>query len=49
MTTNHARPGTLAELRVVVIGHELAAGQGDGRGLGWVGLVAARTRTQPPP
>ncbi len=49
MTTNHARPGSPAELRVVVIGDELAAGQGDGRGLGWVGRVAARTRTEPPP
>ncbi|NMR20820.1 GDSL-type esterase/lipase family protein [Cellulomonas fimi] len=35
-------------LRLAVIGDELVAGAGDPRGLGWVGRVAARTRTTPP-
>lgn len=36
------------ELRICVVGDELVAGQGDGRGLGWVGRVTARTRTDRP-
>lgn len=32
------------DTRIVVVGDELAAGTGDGRALGWVGRVAARTR-----
>jgi len=35
--------------RIVVIGDELAVGAGDPKALGWVGRVAARTATQPPP
>ncbi len=49
MTTNHGGRAAINELRVCVIGDELVAGQGDGRGLGWVGRVAARTRTDPLP
>jgi acyl-CoA thioesterase-1 len=32
------------ELRICVVGDELAAGVGDAKGLGWTGRVAARTR-----
>jgi len=32
-----------SSLRVCVVGDELVAGQGDARGLGWVGRVAARS------
>lgn len=35
-------------IRVCVIGDELVAGVGDPRGVGWVGRVAARTRTPSP-
>ncbi|UJP41425.1 GDSL-type esterase/lipase family protein [Cellulomonas palmilytica] len=35
----------MGELRLVVIGDELVAGAGDPKSLGWVGRVAARTRT----
>ena len=35
--------------RIMVIGDELAAGAGDPKALGWVGRVAARTASQPPP
>lgn len=50
MSTNHGGRGAAgAELRLCVIGDELVAGQGDGRGLGWVGRVVARTKTDPPP
>ncbi|WP_019137760.1 GDSL-type esterase/lipase family protein [Cellulomonas massiliensis] len=35
----------MGELRLVVIGDELAAGTGDPKALGWVGRVAARTST----
>lgn len=35
-----------AELRICVVGDEIVAGQGDARALGWVGRVAARTRTE---
>jgi acyl-CoA thioesterase-1 len=40
--------GELA-LRLAVVGDELAAGAGDPKALGWVGRVAARTRTEIPP
>lgn len=36
------------EYRVCVVGDELVAGQGDPRGLGWVGRVVARTRAEKP-
>lgn len=35
--------------RICVVGDELVAGAGDPKGLGWVGRVAARTATDPPP
>lgn len=35
----------MGELRLVVMGDELAAGVGDPKALGWVGRVAARTHT----
>lgn len=35
----------MGELRLVVIGDELVTGAGDPKALGWVGRVAARTRT----
>jgi acyl-CoA thioesterase I len=38
-----------AATRICVIGDELVAGVGDPRALGWVGRVAARTTTNPPP
>jgi acyl-CoA thioesterase I len=34
--------------RVCVVGDELAAGVGDPRGMGWVGRVAGRTRSEEP-
>ena len=34
------------ELRICVLGDELIAGTGDNKALGWVGRVAARTRTE---
>ncbi|MHB1065441.1 MAG: GDSL-type esterase/lipase family protein [Georgenia sp.] len=37
-----------APLRLCVIGDELVAGQGDARGLGWVGRVVARTAGEDP-
>ncbi len=44
-----AREGSGAdELRVCVVGDELVAGQGDARGLGWVGRVVARTHPERP-
>ncbi|MDR2722553.1 MAG: GDSL-type esterase/lipase family protein [Cellulomonadaceae bacterium] len=36
------------EVRICIVGDELAAGVGDPRALGWVGRVMARTRTTPP-
>lgn len=36
------------EIRMCVIGDEIAAGMGDARGLGWVGRVVARTETDRP-
>lgn len=36
---------TSQELRICVIGDELTAGTGDNKALGWMGRVAARTRT----
>ncbi|MFH5824109.1 GDSL-type esterase/lipase family protein [Georgenia sp. AZ-5] len=36
------------QLRICVIGDELASGMGDARGMGWVGRVMARTRTEEP-
>ena len=36
------------QLRICVIGDELAAGMGDARGLGWVGRVLARTQPEEP-
>jgi len=36
-------------LRIVVVGDQLAAGEGDPRALGWVGRVAARTQAEPRP
>ena len=35
--------------RIVVVGDQLAAGEGDPRALGWVGRVAARTPLDPRP
>ncbi|MDO8108610.1 GDSL-type esterase/lipase family protein [Isoptericola sp. b441] len=35
--------------RIVVVGDQLAAGEGDPRALGWVGRVAARTPLEPRP
>ncbi|MBT0995434.1 lysophospholipase [Cellulomonas sp. DKR-3] len=35
----------MGETRLVVVGDELVAGAGDPKALGWVGRVAARTRT----
>ncbi|GEA82144.1 GDSL-type esterase/lipase family protein [Cellulomonas uda] len=35
----------MGELRLVMVGDELVAGAGDPKALGWVGRVAARTRT----
>lgn len=40
--------GTVGELRLAVVGDELAAGVGDPKGLGWVGRVVARTPTPDP-
>ena len=37
-----------AQLRICVIGDELAAGMGDARALGWIGRVMARTPTEEP-
>lgn len=34
------------DVRICIIGDELAAGTGDTKGLGWVGRVAARTRPE---
>lgn len=45
-TAEHGEP--LEELRICIVGDELVAGQGDARGLGWVGRVAARTKTDRP-
>lgn len=39
---------TERNLRVFFVGDELIAGQGDARGLGWVGRVLARTTSEPP-
>ncbi|MEE6280670.1 GDSL-type esterase/lipase family protein [Georgenia sp. MJ170] len=36
------------ELRICVIGDEIAAGMGDARGLGWTGRVVARTELERP-
>lgn len=36
----------MGETRLVVVGDELVAGAGDPKALGWVGRVAARTRTE---
>ncbi|MFC4555992.1 GDSL-type esterase/lipase family protein [Georgenia faecalis] len=36
------------QVRICVVGDELVAGLGDARGLGWVGRVTARTRTETP-
>ena len=36
------------EIRICVVGDELAAGMGDARGLGWVGRVIARTTVESP-
>ncbi|GCE77784.1 GDSL-type esterase/lipase family protein [Cellulomonas biazotea] len=38
----------MGELRLAVVGDELAAGVGDPKGLGWVGRVVARTPTPDP-
>ncbi|MFC4615383.1 GDSL-type esterase/lipase family protein [Cellulomonas algicola] len=38
----------MGELRLAVVGDELAAGVGDPKGLGWVGRVVARTPTPEP-
>lgn len=38
-----------SELRICAVGDELTAGIGDPRSLGWVGRVAARTRSAQPP
>jgi hypothetical protein len=38
----------VGELRLAVVGDELAAGVGDPKGLGWVGRVVARTPTPDP-
>jgi acyl-CoA thioesterase-1 len=40
---------TRTELRILAVGDELTAGIGDPRSLGWVGRVAARTRSALPP
>jgi lysophospholipase L1-like esterase len=37
------------ETRICVVGDELVAGQGDPRGLGWLGRVVARTALEPAP
>lgn len=37
------------DVRICVLGDELVAGQGDARGLGWVGRVVARTQVDPLP
>ena len=37
-----------SEIRICVIGDEVAAGMGDARGLGWVGRVVARTQLDRP-
>lgn len=37
------------DVRICVVGDELVAGIGDGRALGWIGRVVARTETTPPP
>lgn len=37
------------ETRICVVGDELVAGQGDPRGLGWLGRVIARTALEPAP
>lgn len=38
-----------SELRLIALGDELTAGIGDPRALGWIGRVAARTRSAQPP
>lgn len=40
--------GRVGELRLAVVGDELAAGVGDPKGLGWVGRVVARTPAPEP-
>lgn len=40
--------GATGALRLCVVGDELVAGQGDARGLGWVGRVVARTAQEDP-
>lgn len=36
-------------MRICIVGDDLVAGVGDGKGLGWVGRVAARTDAKPMP